>query len=322
MMGVEVTFAEATAGRRTESVPLSHLSVEVGHLYAEGFVPGDGEMLRHLARSEPWLRAAGESCRRRLPPRVRPRVSTCILVDDYANEIPPPDEVIKQLHVACEQTGVVIDYLARESACAEADGVRLARLVADRLVPDPASRVTGAGSFTTESGWLCNGRRSPDEIRPAMRPPVPWAPPVESTAPWHSIFVDVELWSQDAGVPTWSCALLASVWQLVRLGLLRRHGAVVARPQRFDPAATLPPDWTTMPPVLQLNPDAEPFTAYQTCSVLRSPLLPVEHAVRTILSQIAVDADLLDELRHRSVAEGIELPQRIVDRIAYIFVND
>lgn len=123
-------------------------------------------------------------------------------------------------------------------------------------------------------------------------------------------------------MPTWSCALLASVWQLVRLGLLRRHGAVVARPQRFDPAATLPPDWTTMPPVLQLNPDAEPFTAYQTCSVLRSPLLPVEHAVRTILSQIAVDADLLDELRHRSVAEGIELPQRIVDRIAYIFVND
>jgi hypothetical protein len=319
---VDVKFQETTAQTRTESLPLAHLSIELGHLYAEDFRPGYDSLVRYFEQVAPWVEQARETCRRRLPAKVKPRISTCYLVDDYLNEVPHPAEVITQLRAAAAANGIEIDYLARESGCVEADGVPLARLVVDHLVPDPPQQTTGARPSAATSGWLCNGQRSPEQIGPAMRARTGWTPPHENSANPHSIFVDVQLWSDEPDRRVWSCAFLAAVWQLGRLGVLRHRGAAVIRPQMFDPAETLPADWTKLPAVLQLNPEAEAFTAYRTVSVLRTQYLAVELAVRTILGQVGADREVLEELHRRGARERIDLPDQLVKRIAYVFDND
>ena len=322
-MVADVEFREATAQHRTASLPMSHLSVELGHLYADDFRPGYDHVLRYFERVAPWAEQVRESCARRLPDKVTPRVSTCFLVDDYLNDVPHPAEVIDQLRKAAEANGITIDYIARESGCVEADGIPLARLVVDHLVPDPPQHTNGERPPAAETGWLCNGQRSPDGAAPAMQAAVPWAPPRENSANPHSIFVDVQLWSEAHGRHTWSCAFLSSVWQLVRLGLLRHRGAPVIRPQQFDENETLPADWTKLPAVIQLNPAATAFSAYRTVSVLNQRFLSVElAAVRTILSQVAASPEVLAELRKRGAGEGMELPEQIIERIGYVFDSD
>jgi hypothetical protein len=316
----EIEFRETSARHRTSSMPLSHLSIELGHLYAEDYRPGYQHLLRHFERVAPWAEQARETCRQQLPPKVKPRISTCFLIDDYLNVAPDPAEVIDQLRRAAAENGITIDYLARESGCAEADGIPLARLVVDHLVPDPPQNTTGGRPPASESGWLCNGQRSPEKTAPAMQAATSWAPPRENSANPHSIFIDVQLWSEDQdGVRTWSCPFLASVWQLIRLGLLRHHGDAVVRPRLIEEAGRLPADWGKVPPVLQLNPKAPPFSAYRTVSMLRTTFLPVELAVRTILSQISVSPEILADLDARSAREEITLPQQIIQRLAYVF---
>jgi hypothetical protein len=190
----------------------------------------------------------------------------------------------------------------------------------DHLVPDPPQSTTGGRPPAAESGWLCNGRRSPEDTAPAMRAAMSWTPPRENSANPHSIFVDVQLWSDDPdGKRTWACPFLASVWQLIRLGLLRHHGDPVVRPRLIEEAGPLAGDWRKVPPILQLNPKATPFSAYRTMSMLRTTFLPVELAVRTILSQMSVSAEILSDLDTRSGREQIVLPDQIVQRIAYFF---
>ncbi|MGR6999041.1 hypothetical protein ACU686_14340 [Yinghuangia aomiensis] len=50
-----------------------------------------------------------------------------------------------------------------------------------------------------------------------MAEPPSWAAPWEVGARRHSIFADVQLWDVKAGMRTWSCPFLASVWQLAHL---------------------------------------------------------------------------------------------------------
>ncbi|MEU7873286.1 SCO2522 family protein [Dactylosporangium sp. NPDC049140] len=320
-MVAEVEFRELAAQPRTVSIPLSHLSIEIGHLYAEDFGPGYVNIHRHFERVAPWVHQARAACAAQLPKHVRPRISTCFLVDDYRNTIPNPAEVIEQLRKAAEAYDLTIDYVARESGCVEAEGVPLARLVADRLVSDPPPQTTGGRPPVAESGWLCNGQRTPGTA-PAMAAGPQWSPPHENGPKGHSIFVDVELWSHEKGEQVWSCAYLASVWQLVRLGLLRHHGEAAVRPYRLDDDDPLPQDWSRLPTVVQLNPKAAPFSAYRTMSILRSQFLPVELAVRTILSQVSVEGSVREELTDRSAHEGVAVPDQVVQRISYAFVND
>jgi hypothetical protein len=322
-MFAEIQFRETTAQPRTSSVPLSHLSIELGHLYSEDYRPGYEHLLRHFERVAPWVERARESCRDQLPPKAKPRISTCFLVDDYLNEVPDPATIIDQLRRAAEANGITIDYLARESGCAEADGIPLARLAVDHLVPDPPQHTTGGRPPAAESGWLCNGQRSPERTAPAMQAATGWSPPRENSANPHSIFVDVQLWSDDQdGVRTWACPFLASVWQLIRLGLLRHHGEPVVRPRLLDEIGPLPRDWRRMPPVVQLNPKATPFSSYRTVSMLRTTFLSVELAVRTILSQMSVSPEILADLDLRSGREAITLPEQIIQRLAYVFTPE
>jgi hypothetical protein len=148
----------------------------------------------------------------------------------------------------------------------------------------------------------------------------PWQPPQESARRRHSIFVDVELWDERDGQRTWSCPMLAAVWQLIRLGLLRDQGRPVVTPQDWTDSR-FPDHWDDLPAVIRLKPKAAAFTAYTTLSVLSPRFLPVELAVRTILSQFACDEGILGEATNRASRDAMPLPDELVDRIRYVFAT-
>lgn len=333
MTSADAVFREASAERRVASVPLAHLSIELGHLYMEDFAAGPQHLRQCFQQAAPWANAARQACADGLPSqrtqpgrygregrRARARISTCFLVDDYFTRFSSPAELVPELMSAAHEAGLEIDYLARESGCADADGVTLARLVEDRLVADPPPDTNGSRPPAAEVGWLCNGQRSPASGAAEAMDAIPrWTPPTQNAARRHSIFLDVELWDESNGRRIWSCPFLAAVWQLLRLGMLRHDGESVAAAQQLEGA--FPNDWDELPAVTQLNPTAAPFSAYRTLSVLSTRFLPIEHAVRTILSQTAVDRDVLGQVMARSRSEGIELPLELVDRIDYVFAG-
>lgn len=316
----DVTFEETAARRSVESVPLSHLSIELGHLYIEEFAGGVEQLRRHFARVAPWAAAARQACLDRTP-SARPRISTCFMIDDYFTRFSTPRVVMEQVREAARDTGLVIDYFAREAGCAQADDIPLAELVLTQLVSDPVPETTGDRPPTSETGWLCNGRRSPASgLEQAMRGGRDWQPPMQNAANRHSIFMDVELWDyEDDGRRLWSCPFLAAVWQLMRMGLLRHEGEGVTNPYQLD---DWPDDWDEMPAVVKLNPHATPFSAYRTFSVLGSRFLGIEHAVRTILSQVSISPAVLDQIQTRSRNEHIDLPKDLVERAEYVFISD
>jgi hypothetical protein len=314
---VRTEFREETAEPRAESLPLSHVSVELGHLYMEDLAGGPAAIETMFAAVAPWAAAARDpraaGCDR---PSIR--ASTCFLIDDYFSRFSSPAEVIPMVVSAAERQGLRIDYLARESACAQAEASSPAELMLARLVTEPVPGTTGSRPPLTETGWLTNGQRSPGTARSeAMARRGPWQPPLESARRRHSVFVDVELWDEREGRRTWSCAMLAAAWQLLRLGLLRDQGRAVAVPQ--DLAGPLPDSWDELPPVTRLNPAAAAFAAYTTLSALPPRFLPVELAVRTILSQFSGEPAVLAEVRSRAARDRMPLPAELVDRIRYVF---
>ena len=117
MTELKTAFLETSAAEKVESLPLSHVSVEVGHLYMEDFVEGEGAVRRTFAAAAPWLQTAqtpqAVGCEKKSV-----RVSTCFLIDDYFSRFASPAEVLPMVLAAAEREGVQIDYLARESACA------------------------------------------------------------------------------------------------------------------------------------------------------------------------------------------------------------
>ncbi|NJP23463.1 hypothetical protein HCK04_04395 [Microbispora sp. CL1-1] len=315
---MHATFGEVAAERRIASVPLSHVSVELGHLYMEDYEAGPDRLREQFRRVAPWLATVRSMWQERVP-GGRARVSTCFLVDDYFSRFSTPAELVPMVLEAAAEHDLTIDYLARESACAQSGGVELARLVEDRLVDDPPPETDGSRPPVKETGWLCNGSRSPRTApMQAMGKVRPWEPPAQNAKRGHSIFVDVELWDEKGPRRTWSCPFLAAVWQLLRLGLLRSDGRVPLPPVALD--GDWPRDWDELPAVVRLNPQAAPFSAYTTLSVLSPRFLPVELAVRTILSQFAVDDEVLRQVATRSEGEGIRLEEELVDRISYVFV--
>jgi hypothetical protein len=56
-------------------------------------------------------------------------------------------------------------------------------------------------------------------------------------------------------------------------------------------------------------------------SILHIRFLPVEFAVRTILSQVSIDPAVTEQLAKRSSDEGIQLPDELIDRIGYVLMS-
>ncbi len=316
---VEVVFEQAGAMRRVESVPLAQLSVEVGHLYMEDYGAGPDRLRELFDRVAPWVRAARERPPGASGRHPAGRVSTCFLVDDYFSQLRSPQEVVPLVLAAARDSGLDIDYLARESACANADGTAVAAILEGHLVVDPPPGTTGSRPPTTLTGWLSNGQRSPAVgDYEAMSAPHPWVPPRQNATERHSVFVDVELWDEQDGQRVWSCAFLAAVWQTIRLGLLRHDGRVITRPERWD--GPWPQHWHELPPVIQLTDRPAPFSAYRTLSILDVRFLPIELAVRTILDQVAVDPVAAGQVLDRARNEGYDVPAETADRVRYVFL--
>jgi hypothetical protein len=317
----EVIFEETSGDERVERLPLAHLSIEIGHLYMEDFKGGKDRLQQLLEAVAPWVHTARESCTRQLWPAT-PRISTCFLVDDYFTRFSSPKVVVPQIIEAAQAVGLPVDYLAREAACVQADGVELARLVLDRLVPDPPPGTNGGRPPVSDTGWLCNGERSPQPaVSSAMRR-TPWRPPSENGANRHSIFIDVQLWEDTEEGRLWSCPYLAAVWQLLRLGVLRHTGKSVATPRTWS--GDFPDSWADLPAVTRLTDLPAAFSAFRTFSVLAGRFLPIEHAVRTILSQVDVGRAIRTQMVERAAAERpapIELPAELIDRIEYAFAG-
>ena len=318
MTEVETEFVEVSADLKVDSLALSHASVELGHLYLEDLAGGEAAMRETFATVAPWATTA------QIPRAIgcdkqHTRISTCFLIDDYFGRFSTPAEVIPMVLSAADSEKLQIDYLALESSCAGKSGNGPANLVLGRLVTEPVPGTTGARPPLTETGWLTNGQRSPNTSRgEAMAKRISWRPPLESARRRHSIFVDVELWDEYEGQRTWSCPMLAAVWQLLRLGLLRDQGRPVLVPQ--DWTGPWPETWEEMPPITRVNHDAAPFAAYTTLSALSPRFLPVELAVRTILGQFQPEAAVVAEADARAARDGMLLPEELVDRIRYVFV--
>ncbi|SBT88343.1 hypothetical protein GA0115233_100259 [Streptomyces sp. DI166] len=315
----ERVFRESTAEPRTRAVPLAHLSLELGHLYMEDFQLGPKRLGEHFAEVRIWADAVRARAARRVK---RPRISTCFLIDDYFTRFSTPDEVIPTVLEEAGRAGLTIDYLARESGCAVADGVALAESVAHRLVESPPPGSYGFRPPASRTGWLTNGSRSPASPPRTDRGRTDWEPPVETAARNHSIFMDVELWSDDKnGQRVWSCSFLAAVWQLARLGLLRHLGEPVLVPREQDVAA-LPPDWDRLPPLIKVSATKAAFSAYRTCTLVPHHFLPVENAVRLVLDQVDVDTAALAQVAKRSADEGMPVPPEVAQRATYVFYEE
>ncbi|OIJ90933.1 SCO2522 family protein [Streptomyces colonosanans] len=312
-------FRETTAEPRTQSVPLAHLSLELGHLYMEDFEAGPERLREHFAEVRIWVDAARASAARRIGGK-RPRISTCFLIDDYFRRFSTPAELVPMVLEEAERAGLVIDYLARESGCAVADKTELAEAVMHRLVESPPPGSYGSRPPVSQTGWLANGQRTP-ATRTAMAETTGWQPPQETAARNHSVFMDVELWSEKDKQRLWSCPFLAAVWQLARLGLLRHLGEPVLIPRLWN-GGDFPYDWDQLPPLLQLNASAAPFSAYRTCTLMANRFLPVEDAVRLILDQIDVDSGALRQVAERSAREGAAVPAAVAQRATYVFYEE
>lgn len=315
----DAVFRETTAEPRTQSVPLSHLSLELGHFYMEDFEAGPDHLRRHFERVRPWVDAARTAAADRAGGK-RPRISTCFLIDDYFTRFSSPAELVPLLLAEAGRAGLTVDYLARESGCAVTGKVPIAEAVAGRIVEEPPPGSYGNRPPAAQTGWLANGVRSPTARAPqAMRQATAWQPPTETAARRHSVFLDVELWNDTPdGQRVWSCPFLAAVWQLARLGLLRHQGDAVLDPHPHS-GPVFPDDWDELPTLVQLNARAAPFAAYRTCSVLPNRFLPVEHAVRVILDRTDVDPEALRQVAERSAREAVPVPDPVADRVSYLF---
>src|SRR5690242_15315202 len=116
MSDVRTEILESTADLRVESVALSHVSVELGHLYQEDFIGGEATLRATFAAVAPWVRAVEKNPLAVGCTKSSVRMSTCFLIDDYFSQFSSPAELIPVLQAAAESEGLQIDYLARESA--------------------------------------------------------------------------------------------------------------------------------------------------------------------------------------------------------------
>ncbi|MGX1772162.1 SCO2522 family protein [Nocardia brasiliensis] len=330
-------YSEHGERARIEQVPLSHLSLEVGRFSVHQIAHDMDQVSRRIRGIAPLVEAFIAVARAEFGSRVR--VSTCYFLDDYTAPNADPRDILGKLLTAADETGVQIDYLAREAGCATVipgdDGgpsgapISLAELVAASIVAEPdVSSSTGRRPPTAESGWLCNGRRPSDGEQPQHTWMLPFRPAEEFGRSEHSIFLDVQLWSERTESVNgrnethrrWSAPMLAAVWQLLRLGVLRYHGAAVVRPQVVAPEAQWPSRWQELPAVIQLAHDAPPFAAYRSMSIVPKHRAALAHSTQLILDHLDVDRAVIDQLIARGAAEEVPVTvsRRISDRVSHL----
>ncbi|MFD3702531.1 SCO2522 family protein [Nocardia sp. NPDC058658] len=332
-------FQEATADSRIEAVSMSHVSIEIGHFSMDELANGTDKIVAQLAKVAPLVHFFTEQARDEFADRAgnrsAVRVSTCFLVDDYFRGDTDPREILPRFLRLVGEAGIELDYLGRESGCAFAPRpgsssmpIRLARVVADMVVAAPLPGYDGRRPPTSELGWLANGARSSDYDQSRARNLGAYLPPEQLAARNHSIHLDVEMWRGNPERETepnyWSCPFLASVWQLLRLGMLRYAGGPVAQPQNFTDwrPDTLPDRWSMLPAVMQLRQRAKPFAAYRSLSVLPKRYLPVEHSVQQVLDHVNIEPGVREVFEEQARRDRMPVPHELSDRLAHFFLSE
>ncbi len=352
-------YFEATEHPRISELPLSHVSIEVGHFYMRDLANGIDRIRAQFREVALIVEAHIKIAQAKYGDDAR--VSTCFLIDDYFRlsgsrllERTAPNVIVPKLLAAAEEFGLSIDYLAREAGCWQVPPtekgtprIYLAEMVRKRIVHQPLRGMNGRRPPAAESGWLCNGRRESEHVSGQALHGLDYQPAEELGRNEHSIVLDVEMWSKaspkkGATPPSdpisWSCPYLASIWQLLRLGMLRFQGGAVVEPFRWQPelrpsrpgsaapALKVWPeewsDWWDMPAVLQLNPRAKPFAAYHSFSVLPLRYLRIESAVQLILEHVRLDAAVIDQIVERGKSEGVVVPRAVTERMKHCMVSE
>ncbi|MFC9432903.1 SCO2522 family protein [Nocardia sp. NPDC057030] len=333
-MNGATVYSEAAEQVQVAGVSFAHLSIETGHFYMKSLLDGEDKIRAHFERVARLVDLHTAEAKAEYGSSAR--VSTCFLIDDYFGSDTNPTEVLDKVLGIADRCGLRIDYLAREAGCWETplyvDGrltgqqIPLAEMVASWVVAEPLKQTTGRRPPDVESGWLCNGRRSSEhDSEQAMQVPEAYRRPEEFARREHTIFLDIELWNtlvnKDGEEHTrWSCPFLASIWQLLRLGMVRYEGRAVVEPQ--PPGERWPASWWEMPSVIKLNPQAAPFEAYRALSILPREYLKIEHAVQTILDHIVIDQEVLAKAITRAEGEGISIPREVTGRLSHMFVDE
>ncbi|MQY17695.1 SCO2522 family protein [Nocardia macrotermitis] len=332
-MDFGAVYSETAEQVKIANIELSHLSIEAGHFYMKDLAGGLDLVRNQFRRVKNLVDLYSEAARAEFGASAR--VSTCFLVDDYFGAKTDPVDVLTKILGTAEEFGLEIDYIARESACWESpqyvDGqptghsLPLAEIIGSSIVSEPVPATTGGRPPDIESGWLCNGRRSSEYDSKQAMQLTKYRPPEELGRREHSIFLDVELWAESVGGDgerhiRWSCPYLASIWQLLRLGMVRYDGRPVVQPQPVGDK--WPERWWEMPAVIQLNPRAAPFAAYQALSILPQSYLKIEHAVRTILDHVHLDEELVRQTLARGAREGVEIPREVTKRLQHVFLSE
>ncbi|MGK8501038.1 SCO2522 family protein [Nocardia asiatica] len=318
---------------RIAQVPLSHLSIEVGRLPMADLDDSEDHVRAQFSRIAPLVTAFTADAKAEFGTRAR--VSTCFLIDDYFGRDTSPSEILGKLLGAAQECGLTIDYLARETGCVDAPlgsagdlRIPLADMVAARVVAEPPVGSTGRRDSGAESGWLCNGDRAGNHGPGQAMHPRHYEPPKEQGEQSHSIFLDVQLWSK-AEVEgraeervRWSAQFLASIWQLLRLGMLRYNGEPVVEPQPWRPDDGWPQRWSELPSVVKLEPRSKPFAAYRSLSMLPQHHLGIAAAVQMILNQIDLEQEVVEQIIERGRREEIPVwvPREVTERIGHILL--
>jgi hypothetical protein len=259
--------------------------MEVGHFYADTIAQGRDVLAEHFSAIHTvaqtairaWTIQKAQAYKQPVSAIRKPLVTTCFMFDDYHNRpaaSTSPAEPLGLILDAAADANVQIDYVVREAAYAP-----MAEVVLTSLMREARVRATDEGS-----GWL---------LAEEPRTQYAMAMGYEERAPTRSpINISVELYSHPAGTKgrtSWACPFLASMWQIHRLGGV----AGLPTPEPTQVLGELPnwKHWEDVPSVIQRNPDAAPFAAAETFSILPNAFTPVEGAVDRIIAALNMNAE-------------------------------
>ncbi len=208
-----------------------------------------------------------------------PVVSLSFMYDDVNLEKSgqgPPAQHIELILGAAAATGVHIDYIAREGAyrpAAERMVERLYEASEEEQFPAAGGRRRG---ISATGGAIFTYVELHDLLVPSG-----------DSLSQRSKGGLIKSPASQKNKGEWACPTLASMWQLHRLGWLGMLTSfAMPEPVLLDSSPGTWETWDEVPAVLQCRPNAAPFIAQRTVSVLPSDFLPVEAAVRVIAENL------------------------------------
>lgn len=295
-----------------QTATFAHVSIEIGHFMGDSLRKSKqlGQRLRKL---KPWVDAAIKSYGQRREPKFS--YSTCLLLDDYSIEMPgTPETIIPKITEAYSRVDLPIDYLVRESSLSGEPAERLLNMASGLATEDlwaTKSPFSGTGANTLWFKVGSDAERGDSDTGTLSQYSFPDKHPIEML---------VAAATQTGKKSNWTCAALATVWQLLRLGLLSSNDNTL-KPHPLDQLKKLPDEWDDVPGVLQLTHSPAPIAAFRTLSILPPMYLQVEGAVLSILERLILDNELQELAGMVAGRNGVTLPRRITDRVSYVFAR-